>query len=114
MTDQDLKDLVAGLAISQARTDEHIQELKASQAKTDAQLAKTDAQLAKTDAQLAKTDAQLAVNGFRGSDGSIVASRIAMPLSDDEMTLRGHINRIESNGYWIENQKTKLLTLILH
>jgi len=46
MTDQELRDLVAGLAISQI--------------KTDAQLAKTDAQLAKTDAQLAKTDEKLA------------------------------------------------------
>jgi len=40
MTDQELKDLVASLAISQAKTDE--------------QLAKTDAQLAKTDAKLDK------------------------------------------------------------
>ncbi len=40
MTDEELKSLVAGLAIAQDRTD--------------AQLAKTDAQLAKTDAQLAK------------------------------------------------------------
>ncbi len=45
MTDDELRDLVAALAVSQA--------------KTDAQLAKTDAQLAKTDAQLAKTDAKL-------------------------------------------------------
>ena len=45
MTDDELKALVAGLAVSQDRTD--------------AQLAKTDAQLAKTDAQLAKTDAKL-------------------------------------------------------
>ena len=45
MTDQELKDLVASLAIAQQ--------------KTDAQLAKTDAQLAKTDAQLAKTDAKI-------------------------------------------------------
>ena len=45
MTDQELKDLVASLAIQSAITN--------------AQLAKTDAQLAKTDAQLAKTDAKL-------------------------------------------------------
>jgi hypothetical protein len=45
MTDQELKDLVASLAVGAA--------------KTDAQLAKTDAQLAKTDAQLARTDAKL-------------------------------------------------------
>ena len=45
MTDQELRDLVASIAVAQL--------------KTDAQLAKTDAQLAKTDAQLAKTDAKL-------------------------------------------------------
>ncbi len=53
MTDQELKDLIAGLAHKSDRLD-------AQQSRTDAQLAKTDAQLAKTDAQLAKTDAQLA------------------------------------------------------
>ncbi len=45
MTDQELKDLVASLAVSQDRTD--------------AQLAKTDAQLAATSAQMAKTDEKL-------------------------------------------------------
>ena len=45
MTDDELKALVASLAVAQDRTD--------------AQLAKTAAQLAKTDAQLAKTDAKL-------------------------------------------------------
>jgi len=38
MTDDELKELVAGLAIAQAKTDEQ-------QAKTDQQLAKTDAKL---------------------------------------------------------------------
>jgi len=52
MTDDELRELVAALAVSQAKTDAQL-------AKTDAQLAKTDAQLAKTDAQLAKTDAKL-------------------------------------------------------
>ncbi len=52
MTDTELRELVASLAVAQSRTDEQL-------AKTDAQLAKTDAQLAKTDAQLAKTDAKL-------------------------------------------------------
>jgi Holliday junction resolvase-like predicted endonuclease len=63
MTDDELKALVASLAVSQAKTDDEIKALVAntaiSQAKTDAQLAKTDAQLAKTDAQLAKTDRKL-------------------------------------------------------
>jgi Holliday junction resolvase-like predicted endonuclease len=64
MTDNELKELVANLAKSQAETDAQlirtnalVDRLVKSQAKTDAQLAKTDAQLAKTDAQLAKTDA---------------------------------------------------------
>jgi len=52
MTDDELRGLVASLALAQVKTDAQL-------AKTDAQLAKTDAQLAKTDAQLAKTDAKL-------------------------------------------------------
>jgi hypothetical protein len=65
MTDQELKDLVASLAVAQIKTDEQLAKTDAQLAKTDAQLAKTDAQLAKTDAQLAKTDAQLAQLGRR-------------------------------------------------
>jgi hypothetical protein len=53
MTDKELKELVASLAIAQQKTDIQL-------AKTDVQLAKTDAQLAKTDVQLAKTDKKLA------------------------------------------------------
>ena len=67
MTDQELKNLVASLAVSQAKTDAQIAELTVRQAKTDAQIAeltvrqaKTDEQLAKTDEQLAKTEAQIA------------------------------------------------------
>ena len=60
MTDDELRSLVEGLAISQAKTDQEIDKLVASQIKTDAQMAKTNVQLAKTNAQLAKTDAQLA------------------------------------------------------
>jgi hypothetical protein len=65
MTDQELKDLVASLAVAQAKTDAQLAKTDAQLAKTDAQLAKTDAQLAKTDAQLAKTDAQLEKLGRR-------------------------------------------------
>jgi multidrug efflux pump subunit AcrA (membrane-fusion protein) len=60
MTDQELKDLVASLALAQQKTEAIVADLALSQQKTDKQLAQTDAQLAKTDAQLAKTDAQLA------------------------------------------------------
>jgi hypothetical protein len=66
MTDQELKDLVASLAVAHRKTEElqakneiAIANLLSAQQKTDAQLAKTDAQLAKTDEQLAKTGAKL-------------------------------------------------------
>ncbi len=67
MTDEELKALVAGLAVAQDRTDAQLAKNAAQQAKTEAKLAKTEAllaenaaQQAKTDAQQAKTDAQLA------------------------------------------------------
>ncbi|MEY3996220.1 MAG: hypothetical protein RL344_563, partial [Pseudomonadota bacterium] len=47
MTDQELKDLVASLAIAQAKTDAGFEKLQAAQSKTDAQMAKTDAKLDK-------------------------------------------------------------------
>jgi hypothetical protein len=82
VTDEELKALVAGLAVAQAKTDEELRALTALQAKMSEELKAlatstaasqaetarlirelregqklTDAQLAKTDAQLAKTDA---------------------------------------------------------
>ena len=52
MTDQELKELVASLAVD-------TKEMKMLQKKTDEQLKKTDEQLKKTDEQLKKTDEQL-------------------------------------------------------
>ena len=56
MTDQELKDLIASLAVKSDRLDAQIAagaaETRLSQAKTDAQMAKTDAQMAKTDEKL--------------------------------------------------------------
>ena len=54
MTDQELKDLVAGLAVSQAKTDAQIAELTVRQAKTDDQIAKLTVRQAKTDELLAE------------------------------------------------------------
>ena len=66
MTDEELKALVAGLAVAQDRTDAQLAKNAAQQAKTEAKLATTEAlieknaaQQARTDAQLAKTDAKL-------------------------------------------------------
>ena len=94
MTDQELKDLVASLAIASSKTDEQIMELKIAQAKTDEQMkktdkemvetakqirelkvsqAKTDEQMKKTDEQMAKTDKQVSkiVNGLKSMDSYI-------------------------------------------
>jgi hypothetical protein len=65
MTDQELKDLVASLAIAQAKTDAQMAKTVAQMAKTDIQMAKTAAQMAKTDMQMAKTDAKLERMGIR-------------------------------------------------
>ncbi|MCY4200901.1 MAG: hypothetical protein OXF31_14005 [Gammaproteobacteria bacterium] len=77
MTDDELKALVAGLAVAQDRTEALVAEIAAQQAKTDAQLAETDAQLARTDAQLAGTDAKLdrlaAMYGGVGNNQGLVA-----------------------------------------
>ena len=59
MTDNELKELVAGLAVSQAKTDVQMAETDAQMARTEAQMARTDAQIERTFAQMAKTDASL-------------------------------------------------------
>ena len=69
MTDQELKDLVASLAVSQAQTDEQIQKLRKAQAQTDEQMRKTDEQMRKTDEQLKKTDEK--INRIASLVGSI-------------------------------------------
>jgi hypothetical protein len=77
MTDQELKDLVASLAISQA--------------KTDAQMAKTDAKLEKmfkeSDAQMAKTDARIdkiskMVGAISNNQGDITEEYFINSLKD--------------------------------
>ena len=60
MTDNELRELVASIAILQKKTSEQQDRTSLQLEKTDKQLAETDRQLAKTDLQLAKTDRQLA------------------------------------------------------
>ena len=52
MTDQELKDLVASLAVESKKTDEQLRLLGEESKKTDEQLKKTDEQLKKTDEKL--------------------------------------------------------------
>lgn len=48
---------------------------------------------------------QFTVGGFRAADGTIVASRIAPPLINGEIALRGTVNRISNDGYWVGDQE---------
>ena len=59
MTDQELKDLVASLAVSQAQTDEQLEKLRKAQAQTDEQLEKLRKAQAQTDEQMRKTDEKI-------------------------------------------------------
>jgi hypothetical protein len=74
MTDQELKDLVASLAIQSAKTDEQIaktdQELKNLVASLAIQSAKTEAQMAKTDAKLDRIGKQLGDIGHSNGDAA--------------------------------------------
>jgi hypothetical protein len=73
MTDQELKDLVAGLAVAQAA-------LTASQDRTDAQMARTEAQMARTEAQMARTDERMA-----RTDERMARTDERMARTDDKM-----------------------------
>ena len=69
MTDKELKDLVASLSVSQAKTDEQMR-------KTDEQMRKTDEQMRKTDEQMKETSRKLnklgkMVGGISNSQGDV-------------------------------------------
>jgi len=97
MTDKELKELVASLAINSAKTDKRLERVMSDLAiqtkKTEIQLAKTDAQLAKTDIQLAKTDAKLErigimVGGVSNNQGN-VAEEFYINSLQDSLQLSG-------------------------
>ena len=112
MTEQDLRELIAGLALAQQKTDGQLAEtdkrlasiaietdkLLRSQQKTDEQLAKTDAQLAKTDAQLAKTDAQLAKNGCAAGRNRCTAGQNGCTAEQAGNDVRGSFQQSGCGG----------------
>jgi len=59
MTDQELRDLVASLAVAQAETDKQLKETDKQLKETDKQLKETDRQLKETDEQLKRTDEKI-------------------------------------------------------
>ena len=95
MTDQELRELVASLAVKSDRLD-------AQQAKTNAQIANTNAQMAKTDAQMAKTDEKLSrlskvYGGVSSNLGSATEEFFYNKLNENPEV--GHIkfDRVTSN-----------------
>ena len=100
MTDDELKALVASLAVSQA-------ELTTQQKRTDEQLAKTDAQLAKTDAQLAKLSAKVdriaeMVGNISNNQGDVAEEFFYRSFINNDVWLgQMHFDRIYRNqsGY---------------
>ena len=61
MTDQELKDLIASLAVAQKETDKQIKENGKQLKETDKQIKETAEQLKETDKQLKETDKQIAL-----------------------------------------------------
>jgi hypothetical protein len=94
MTDQELKDLVASLAIESKKTDKQIRELREAQLKTDEQLRETDEQIRelreaqlKTDQQMEKTDKKLdriatLVGNISNNQGDITEEYFVNSLKD--------------------------------
>jgi len=72
MTDKELKELVASLAVAQRETDKQLQELACAQKETDLQLKETSQQLKETDKQLSKQLKNLAeqIGGLGNKFGS--------------------------------------------
>ncbi len=124
MTDQELKDLVASLAVAQIENLKGFAELRANQSKTEeilkshtvaiaAAQAKTDAQMAKTDAQMAKTDAKYAstlemLTGITTSQGLVSEEFFYNTLADTLCVAGIKYDKITSNikhkvnGKWME------------
>jgi len=107
MTDQELKDLVASLAVESAKTEAFIKETGRQQRLTEAfinetgrqqrltdeQMKKTDEQMKKTDEQLKRTDAKLERIGIRLGSISNNQGEIA-----EEYFINSLKNRLELNG----------------
>jgi len=111
MTDQELKDLVAGLAISQAKTD-------AQMARTDAKLEKmikeSDARFEKTEAQMARTDARIE-KMYKESDARFEKTEAQMARTDARIDkIAKMVGGISNNQgditeeYFINSLKDKL------
>jgi hypothetical protein len=97
MTDQELKDLIASLAVKSDRLD-------AAQAKNEMGFAELRAAQLKTDAQLAKTDAKLdriakMVGGIAGSQGDVAEEFFYNSLSQSKQIGNLHFDAVLPKVY---------------
>ena len=109
MTDDELKALVAGLAVAQDRTDEQMQRNAIAQKATDEQMKRTDEQMQRnaiaqkaTDEQMKRTDEKLerigAMLGNIGENQGAVAEEFFYNSLKDTQTLAGvHYDFIDKN-----------------
>ena len=95
MTDDELKALVAGLAVAQDRTDEQMQRNAIAQKATDEQMKRTDEQMKRTDEKLERIGAML---GNIGENQGAVAEEFFYNSLKDTQTLAGvHYDFIDKN-----------------
>ena len=92
MTDKELKDLVASLAIESKKTDEQIKALRLSQKETDKQMKETDKQMKQTDKRINKLDEMGARwDNFLGNYGESVEEYFYRSLEKEKNTRKTKI-----------------------
>ena len=113
MTDQELKDLVAGLAVAQAKTDEAMKKTDEAMKRTDEAMKRTDEAMKRTDARMARTDKKFAnmlemLTGISTSQG-LVSEEFFYNCLADTLTVAGiKYDTIDKNikqkvnGKWLE------------
>ncbi|MCX7095848.1 MAG: hypothetical protein NTY50_20710 [Methylobacter sp.] len=95
MTDEELKTLVASLAIAQQKTDEHIASLFVAQKETDEQMKRTDEQMKRTDQTLKNIGIQ--VGGVTNNQGDVAEEFFFNSLVDDAHLGPIHFDDITKN-----------------
>lgn len=85
MTDQELKDLVASLAVESKKTDEQMNRTDEQMKKTDEQIKKTGEQMKKTDEKLSRIGIQLA--GISNNQGDVAEEYFINSLKDTSLKI---------------------------
>ena len=95
MTDKELKDLVASLAVESKKTDEQIKELRLSQKVTDEQMKKTDKQIQDLKKEQSKSNKKW--DGFLGNYGEVAEEYFYRSLEKDKTLGKLKFDDIERN-----------------